>query len=91
MTTATESPGNGFAAVPNDLAGVEHMCEQLYTAQDATTRQQAESTLLSLAASPRHLSQCTMILENSEVSFLASSHSYSGFFCIKIAIFSISA
>lgn len=69
MTTATESAGNGFAAIPHDLAGVERMCEQLYTAQDPATRQQAESALLQLAASPRHLSQCTMILENSKAPY----------------------
>ncbi|KAI0562710.1 Importin-beta [Gracilaria domingensis] len=65
MSVAVDTPGNGYAAIPNDLAGVERMCEQLYTAQDATIRQQAESALLSLASNPRHLSQCTMILENS--------------------------
>lgn len=80
MTNA-DAQGNGFAAIPSDLAGVERMCEQLYTTQDAATRQRAESALLSMAASPRHLTQATMILENSKVSyssciFVPHSHPY---------------
>lgn len=66
MSSPTHT-ANGFTALPNDLAGVELMCEQLYTASDAAVRNRAESTLLSLANSPANLSQCTMILENSKV------------------------
>lgn len=75
MTSATDSPGNGYATIPNDLNGVERMCEQLYTAQDQATRKHAESVLFPLANNPRHLSQGTMILENANVSpiFLAAS------------------
>lgn len=63
----SDSAGNGFSPVPNDLPTIERMCEQSYTSQDSTVRHAAESALLSLSSSPRHLSQCTMILDSSEV------------------------
>lgn len=67
MTTTTDSPGNGFASIPNDLDGIERLCEQLYTAQDSGIRKHAESVLFPLSSNPRHLSQGTMILENAKV------------------------
>ncbi len=68
MAAAVASPGgNSFAEMPNDLASVERMCEQLYTAQDSTTRKHAESVLLPLSSSTRHLTKCLMILDNSSV------------------------
>lgn len=70
MTTTTDSPGNGFASIPNDLDGIERLCEQLYTAQDSTIRKHAESVLFPLSTNPRHLSQGTMILENAKVRLL---------------------
>lgn len=69
MAAAVAQPaGNGYPPIPSDLAGVERMCEQLYTAQDSDVRHHAESVLLSLATSTRHLPQCTMILDSSSVS-----------------------
>ncbi len=59
--------GNGYTALPNDLAGVEQMCEELYTAQDSNIRRRAESVLLSLSTSTTHLPKCLTILDNSSV------------------------
>lgn len=59
--------GNAFNEMPNDLAGIERLCEQLYTAHDSNIRKQAESVLLPLSSNTTHLNRCLMILDNSSV------------------------
>ncbi|GAB0491088.1 hypothetical protein MMPV_002336 [Pyropia vietnamensis] len=62
------SPGGGpggLGSGPDGLARVERLCQQLYQGTDPASRAEAEATLLPLASSPRFVSECLWILDNS--------------------------
>lgn len=64
------SPGaapDGLGGGPDGLARVERLCQQLYQGTDPASRAEAEATLLPLASSPRFVSECLWILDNSSV------------------------
>jgi hypothetical protein len=52
----------------DQLVHLEVLCHQLYESTDESVRQQAEKALVNFSTSANSISQCQMLLENSQVS-----------------------
>lgn len=54
---------------PQELQGLENLCEVLYNSSNESDRQNAQQQLLSLQSSAEYIPQCQYILDNSKSAY----------------------